>query len=102
MKVGDELRVKNSLGYMKIKILEEIEQTKNKQIGNENGSLGKFERLRVEFYKEGYITLYSGERRKEIYLIIPPFDYNDLQVYKCEILHDEKPEYDLNRIEVKS
>lgn len=100
MKVGDELRVKNSLGYMKIKILENIEQTHNKQIGNEYGTLGDFKKLRVEFYKEGYITLYSSERAKEIYLIIPSFDYNDLKVYKCEILHDEKPEYDLNRIEV--
>lgn len=100
IRVGEILKVKNELGIMSIQIEEDIIQTKEKNIMNGNGNLGTFNNLRVEFYKEGYLTLYSNELKDTIYLIIPPFDFNELEVYKCKIIETEQKEFDLNRIEI--
>lgn len=101
MKVGDILSVKNKLGIMTIEIDEELLQSKDYNIMNTNEQLGSFKNLRVEFYEEGYITLYSKELNDIIYLIIPPFNYDKLKVFKCKIIQTEQKEYDLNRIEVE-
>lgn len=98
---GEYLKVKNYLGIMTIQICEEIKQTKDVNIMNGSGNLGSFIELRVEFYEEGYITLYSKELNDNIYLIIPPFNYDKLKVFKCKIIQTEQKEYDLNRIEVE-
>lgn len=101
MKVGDILSVKNNLGIMTIKIDEELLQSKDYNIMNTNEQLGSFKNLRIEFYKEGYLTLYSNELGTLIYLIIPPFNYEELKVFRCKILSSEQKEYDLNRIEIE-
>lgn len=101
MKVGDILSVKNKLGIMTIKIDEELLQSKDYNIMNTNEQLGSFKNLRVEFYEEGYLTLYSNELGTLIYLIIPPFNYEELKVFRCKILSSEQKEYDLNRIEIE-
>lgn len=98
---GEFLKVKNYLGIMTIQICEEIKQTKDVNIMNGYGNLGQFNELRVEFYEEGYITLYSKELINTIYLIIPPFNYDKLKVFKCKIIQTEQKAYDLNRIEVE-
>lgn len=101
MKVGDILSVKNNLGIMTIKIDEELLQSKDYNIMNNNEQLGSFKNLRIEFYEEGYLTLYSNELGTLIYLIIPPFNYEELKVFRCKILSSEQKEYDLNRIEIE-
>ena len=83
---------------MTIKIDEELIQSKDYNIMNTNDQLGKFNNLRVEFYKEGYLTLYSNELGN---LILPPFNYEELKVFRCRILETEQKEYDLNRIEIE-
>lgn len=100
MKIGDILKVRNYLGIMTIKIDEELIQSKDYNIMNANDQLGKFNNLRVEFYEEGYITLYSNELGSLIYLILPPFNYEELKVFRCRIIETEQKEYDLNRIEI--
>ena len=101
MEVGDILTVKNYLGVMTIQIYEEILQSKRNNIMNANDQLGSFNSLRVEFYKEGYLTLYSSELEKIIYLIVLPFNDNELKVFRCRIITTEQKEYDLNRIEIE-
>ena len=98
---GEFLKVKNYLGIMTIQICEEIKQTKDVNIMNSYGNLGQFNELRVEFYEEGYITLYSKELINTIYLIIPPFNYDKLKVFKCKVIQTEQKAYNLNRIEVE-
>lgn len=101
MEIGKEYLVNNPLGYMKIKILKEIKQTKNINIQNEDGNLGKFNKLRLEFYEGGFITVYSSELENKIYLIQTPFEYNyNIKVYECEIIHTEMPRYDFERIDI--
>ena len=101
MNINQILTIKNKLGIMQIQIKEIIPQTKDSSILNQIGNLGSFESLRLEFYEEGFITVYSREYKNIIYLIQPPFDFGILKVYKCEILETEKPEFDLIRIEVE-
>lgn len=101
MEIGDILKVKNYFGIMTIKIEEELIQSKDYNIMNTNDQLGEFKNLRIEFYKEGYLTLYSNELGRLIYLILPPFNYEELKVYRCRILETEQKEYDLNRIEIE-
>lgn len=101
MEIKQILTIKNKLGIMQIQIKEIIPQTKDSSILNQIGNLGSFESLRLEFYEEGFITVYSREYKNIIYLIQPPFDFGVLKVYKCEILETEKPEFDLTRIEVE-
>lgn len=98
MELNKEYTVKNKEGIMTIRPIEIIK----KNIGNATGSLGDFKTLRVEFYKEGYISLYSHyDNKRKIYFIeIPTFDGEEPCVYNCEIVEAEVKEYDFNRIEM--
>lgn len=91
--IGKELKIKNPLGIMKIKIEETLDLT---MIGSIYENLGFFEKLRVEFYKDGWFSLCDG-RKDVLYLF--NLGYNDLnRGYKCKIIQTEKAVYDLERI----
>lgn len=91
--VGKELKIKNPLGIMKIKIEETLDLT---SIGSFYENLGSFEKLRVEFYKEGWFSLCDGNKN---ILYLFQIGYNDLnRGYKCKIIDTERTEYNLEKI----
>lgn len=91
--VGKEVKIKNPLGIMTVKIEKVLDLT---NIGSLYENLGMFEKLRVEFYKEGWFSLCDGNK-DILYLIqIGCDDLN--RGYKCKIIETEKA-YDLERIE---
>ena len=62
MKIGDIKKVENKLGIFTIKLIEII----NKDIGNLDGALGEFKNLRVEFYKDDWMSLFDQANAKYI------------------------------------
>lgn len=98
MEIGDIKKVKNSAGIFTMKLIEII----NDDIGNAYGSLGEFKKLRIEFYKEEWLSIYDQHNPKYIYFTeIPQWDEFEAKTYKFEILEDEVPEADFTRLEVK-
>ena len=63
MEIGDIKKVRNSAGIFTMKLIEII----NNDIGNTYGSLGEFKKLRIEFYKEEWISIYDQNNPKYIY-----------------------------------
>lgn len=98
MEIGDIKKVRNSTGIFIMKLIEII----NNDIGKTCGSLGEFKKLRIEFYKEGWISIYDQNNPKYIYFTeIPQWDKFKPKTYKFEILKDEVPEADFNRLEAE-
>lgn len=98
MEIGDIKKVKNKAGIFTIKLIEVIYDN----IGNFEGSLGKFNRLRVEFYEGDWISLYDQENPKYIYFIeVPKWDNYKPETYKFEIIKDEEPEINFIRLEAE-
>lgn len=99
MEIGDIKKVKNKLGIFTIKLVEVIYDN----IGNLDGALGKFEDLRVEFYKDNWISLYDQEEPKYIYFVeVPMWDNYKPETYKFKIISDEEPiEADFIRLEAE-
>lgn len=98
MELNKKYTVKNKAGIMTIMPIEII----NKDIGNADFSLGNFKGLRIEFYKEDYISIYSQYENPDriIYFIErPQFDGDNYLTYKCKIVESEIPEHNFNRIE---
>lgn len=91
--VGKELKIKNPLGIMKVKIEKTLDLT---SIGSFYENLGSFEKLRVEFYKKGWFSLCNGNKN---ILYLFQIGYNDLnRGYKCKIIDTERTEYNLEKI----
>ena len=65
MEIGDIKKVENKLGIFTIKLIEII----NKAIGNLDGALGEFKNLRVEFYKDDWMSLFDQTNTKYIYFL---------------------------------
>ena len=65
MKIGDIKKVENRIGIFTIKLIEII----NKDIGNLDGALGEFKNLRVEFYKDDWMSLFDQDNPKYIYFV---------------------------------
>lgn len=98
MEVGDIKKVKNKLGIFTMELVEVIHEN----IGNLDGALGKFEVLRVEFYKDNWISLYDQENPKYIYFVeVPMWSNYKPEIYKFEIIEDEKPDADFIRLEAE-
>jgi hypothetical protein len=98
MEIGDIKKVKNKLGIFTIKLVEVIYDN----IGNLDGALGKFENLRVEFYKDNWISLYDQEEPEYIYFVeVPIWDDYKPETYKFKIIRDEEPEADFIRLEAE-
>lgn len=98
MELNKNYTVKNKAGIMTIMPIEIIKQ----DIGNADYSLGDFKKLRVEFYEDDYMSLYSHNDNKDriIYFIeIPNFVGMKPTTYKCKIVESEVKEYDFYRIE---
>ncbi len=96
IKIGDIKKVKNSSGIFTMKLIEII----NNDIGNSFYSLGKFEKLRIEFYREDWISIFDQNNPKYIYFTeIPKWDKFEPNTYKFEILQSEVPEADFVRLE---
>ena len=98
MKIGDIKKVENKLGIFTIKLIEII----NKDIGNLDGALGEFKNLRVEFYKDDWMSLFDQANAKYIYFVeIPQCNNYKPLTYKFEILQDEVPKADFVRLEAE-
>lgn len=98
MKIGDIKKVKNSAGVFTMELVEIIEE----DIGKAYNSLGKFEQLRIEFYKEEWLSIFDQKNTEYIYFIeIPQWDNFEPKVYKFKILQAEVPEADFIRLEAK-
>ena len=98
MKIGDIKKVENKLGIFTIKLIEII----NKDISSSHGSLGEFKNLRVEFYKDNWMSLFDQYNAKYIYFVeIPQWNNYKPLTYKFEILQDEVPKTDFIRLEAK-
>lgn len=98
MELNKKYKVKNKEGIMTIMPIEIIKQ----DIGSVNYSLGDFKKLRVEFYEDDYISLYSHLDNKDsiIYFIeMPNLIGVTPTTYKCKIVESEVKEYDFYRIE---
>jgi hypothetical protein len=98
MEIGDIKKVENKLGIFTIKLIEII----NKNIGNSDGALGEFKNLRVEFYKDDWMSLFDQANAKYIYFVeIPHWNNYKPLTYKFEILQDEVPKADFVRLEAE-
>lgn len=98
MEIGDIKRVKNSAGIFTMKLVEII----NNDIGNAFYSLGEFKKLRIEFYKEEYLSIFDQNNPKYIYFVsIPQWNNFEPETYKFEIIQEEVPEADFVRLEAK-
>ena len=98
MKIGDIKKVENKIGIFTIKLIEII----NKDIGNLDGALGEFKNLRVEFYKDDWMSLFDQANAKYIYFVeIPQWNNYKPLTYKLEILQDEVPKADFVRLEAE-
>ena len=98
MEVGDIKKVKNKLGIFTMKLVEVI----HGNIGNSNDVLGRFEKLRVEFYKDNWISLYDQKKPKYIYFLeVPILSNYKPEIYKFEVIEDEKPDVDFIRLEAE-
>lgn len=110
MEIGDIKKVRNSAGIFTMKLIEIINddisvfssEKSVRLIGNTYGSLGEFKKLRIEFYKEEWISIYDQNNPKYIYFTeIPQGDKFKPKTYKFEILEDEVPEADFIRLEAE-
>ena len=98
MKIGDIKKVENKLGIFTIKLIEII----NKDISSSYGALGEFKTLRVEFYKDNWMSLFDQDNAKYIYFVeIPQWNNYKPLTYKFEILQDEVPKADFIRLEAE-
>ncbi len=98
MKIGDIKKVKNSTGIFTMKLIDIIEN----DIGCSLYSLGEFKKLRIEFYREEWLSIYDQSREKIIYFVeIPQWDKYKPLTYKFEILESEVPEADFIRLEAE-
>lgn len=98
MKIGDIKKVENKIGIFTIKLIEII----NKDIGKLDGALGEFKNLRVEFYKDDWMSLFDQDNPKYIYFVgIPQWNNYKPLTYKFEILQDEVPKADFVRLEAE-
>lgn len=98
MEIGDIKKVENKIGIFTIKLIEII----NKNIGNSDGALGEFKNLRVEFYKDDWMSLFDQANAKYIYFVkIPQWNNYKPLTYKFEILQDEVPKADFVRLEAE-
>lgn len=98
MKIGDIKKVENKLGIFTIKLIEII----NKDISSSYGALGEFKKLRVEFYKDNWMSLFDPYNAKYIYFVeIPQWNNYKPLTYKFEILQDEVPKADFIRLEAE-
>ena len=98
MKIGDIKKVKNKLGIFTMKLVDVIHEN----IGNQNDVLERFEKLRVEFYEDNWISLYDQEKPKYIYFLeVPIWNNYKPEIYKFEIIEDEKPDADFIRLEAE-
>lgn len=98
MEIGDIKKVENKIGIFTIKLIEII----NKDIGNLDGALGEFKNLRVEFYKDDWMSLFDQANAKYIYFVeIPQWNNYKPLTYKFEILQDEVPKADFVRLEAE-
>ena len=74
----------------------------NKDIGTLDGALGEFKKLRVEFYKDDWMSLFDQDNPKYIYFVeIPQWNNYKPLTYKFEILQDEVPKADFVRLEAE-
>lgn len=98
MEIGDIKKVKNPSGIFTMKLVSIIEG----DIGCTLYSLGEFKELRIEFYAEGWLSIFDQMNNKYIYFVEIP-QYNDFEpkTYKFEILQAEVPEADFIRLEAK-
>lgn len=99
LKVGDIKKMKNSAGVCTMKLIEIIKE----DIGNAYHSLGKFEKLRIEFYEDDWLSVYDqANQTKYIYFVeIPKWTNYEPLTYKFEILESEVPEADFVRLEAE-
>ena len=98
MKIGDIKKVENKLEIFTIKLIEII----NKDISSSYGALGEFKNLRVEFYKNNWMSLFDQDNAKYIYFVeIPQWNNYKPLTYKFEILQDEVPKADFVRLEAE-
>lgn len=98
MEIGDIKKVKNSAGIFTMKLIDIIEN----DIGCPLYSLGEFKELRIEFYREEWLSIYDQSREKIIYFVeIPQWDKYKPLTYKFEILESEVPEADFIRLEAE-
>ena len=96
MNIGDVKTVENRLGIFTMKLVEII----NKDIGNLDGTLGEFKKLRVEFYEDNWVSLFDQCDTRYIYFVeIPQWNNYKPLTYKFEILQDEIPKSDFKRLE---
>lgn len=74
----------------------------NNDIGNAFYSLGEFKKLRIEFYKEEYLSIFDQNNPKYIYFVsIPQWNNFEPETYKFEIIQEEVSEADFVRLEAK-
>lgn len=98
MKIGDIKKVENKLGIFTIELVEII----NENISNLDGALGEFKNLRVEFYKDNWISLYDQENPEYIYFVeVPIWDNYKPETYRFRIIKDEEPRADFIRLEAE-
>lgn len=97
-KIGDIKKVKNSAGIFTMKLIKIIDN----DIGNSYYSLGEFKKLRIEFYREEWISIFDQDDSRYIYFTeIPKWDKYEPKTYKFEILEAEVPEADFVRLEAE-
>ena len=98
MKIGDIKKVENKLGIFTIKLIEII----NKDIANLDVAVREYKNIRVEFYKDDWISLFDQANAKYIYFVeIPQWNNYKPLTYKFEILQDEVPKADFVRLEAE-
>ncbi len=97
-KIGDIKKVKNAAGILTMKLVEVIDN----DIGQSYYSLGEFKKLRIEFYREEWVSIFDQNNPKYIYFTkIPKWDKYEPKTYKFEILEAEVPEADFIRLEAE-
>lgn len=98
MEIGDIKKVKNAAGILTMKLVEVIDN----DIGQSYYSLGEFKKLRIEFYREEWVSIFDQNNPKYIYFTeIPKWNEYEPKTYKFEILKAEVPEADFVRLEAE-
>lgn len=92
MKIGDEIKIKNSAGILRIKLLQKLNSFD--VIKGDCAIMPSFIKLRWECHKainDKYVIMLSEKgEEKNCYLAL--LDYEEVEYWKCEFVGGETPD----------
>lgn len=92
MKIGDEIKIKNSAGILRVKLLQKLNSSD--VVKGDCAIMPSFIKLRWECHKainDKYVIMLSEKgEKKNCYLAL--LDYEEVEYWKCEFVGGEIPD----------